>query len=151
MDNKKPQMSSSSSLTSQLFGSQESSSSNDVLASIFPPKGMGRNSAYSDTRGSWQKESSGNQPWNIKQDNTYKHGDATYGSSANKERSSIYQQEGADPCYLSSSLYYGGREMYSNSPTNQNSTSYPTFKKDGGEDDPSGASRGNWWQGSLYY
>ncbi|KMT05159.1 hypothetical protein BVRB_7g173070 [Beta vulgaris subsp. vulgaris] len=122
MDNKKPQVGSSSSLTSQLFGSPESSSSNDVLASIFPPKGTGRNS----------NEPSGNQPWNTKQDDTYKHGDATYGS-------------------LSSSLYYGGRESYAKSPTNQTSTSYPKFKKDGGEDDPSGASRGNWWQGSLYY
>ncbi|XP_021715431.1 uncharacterized protein LOC110683384 [Chenopodium quinoa] len=150
MDNKKPQISSSSSLTSQLFGPQESSSSNDVLASIFPPKGTGRNSGYSENRGSWQ-EPSGNQPWNTKQDNTYKHGDTAYGCSANKERSTIYQQEGGEPCYLSSSLYYGGRDMYSKPPTNQNPTTYPTYKKDGGEDDPSGASRGNWWQGSLYY
>jgi len=24
------------------------------------------------------------------------------------------------------------------------------FKKDGEEDDPNGAARGNWWQGMLY-
>ncbi|XP_056689201.1 uncharacterized protein [Spinacia oleracea] len=127
-NNKKPQISSSSSLTSQLFGSQESSSSNDVLASIFPPsKGTGRNSAYSETRGSWQKDPSGNQTWNIKQDNTYKQGDAAYGSSGNKERGTVYQQEGGEPCYMSSSVYYGGREVYAKSSATQTSTSYPTL------------------------
>lgn len=25
------------------------------------------------------------------------------------------------------------------------------FKKDGGEDDPGAASRGNWWQGMEFY
>ncbi|CAO2825197.1 unnamed protein product [Amaranthus hypochondriacus] len=153
MDNKKPQQASScSSLTSQLFGSNQSSSSNDVLASIFPPsKGVQRNSVYSEVRGSWQNEPSGNQPWNTKQDNTYKHDEAIYGSSGSKERSSIYEQERAEPCHLSNSLYYGGRETYSKLPTNQNSTSYPMNKKDGEEDNPSSVSRGNWWQGSLYY
>ncbi|XP_057536035.1 uncharacterized protein LOC130814061 [Amaranthus tricolor] len=153
MDNKKSQTSSSSSsLTSQLFGSHESSS-NDVLSSIFPPsKGIGRYSTYSEARGSCQKESSGNQPWNNKQDNVYKHIDTSYGSSAKKEKGSIYEQEGPEPCNLSNSIYYGGRETYSKSTTNPSSTSYPMYaKKDGGEDHPGGASRGNWWQGSLYY
>lgn len=154
-NNKKTQVGSSTpSLTSQLFGSQEPSSSNDVFASIFSPnKGVGRNSACSEVRGSWQKEpaGTGNQPWNTKQDNTYKPGDATYGSSSSKERNSIYQQQGVEPSYLSSSLYYGGQETYSKSPSQPTSSSYPTHKKDGGEDDASGAARGNWWQGSLYY
>ncbi|KAL2898869.1 LL-diaminopimelate aminotransferase [Bienertia sinuspersici] len=142
MDHKKSQVSSSSSLTSQLFGPQESSSSNDVLASIFPPKG----------KGPWQNEHSGYQPWNNKQDSSYIHRDATYGSSISNERHSIYHQEGAEPCHLSSSLYYGGQDVCSKSHTSHSSTSYPIYKKDGGGSDPSGgASRGNWWQGSLYY
>ncbi|XP_074290216.1 uncharacterized protein LOC141616945 [Silene latifolia] len=128
MENKKQQKgSSSSSITSQLFGPPES----DVLASIFPP-----------SKGTWQKEPSDsrNQPLSNKQ-----------GSTTSKDRSSIYHQEGAEPSYLSSSLYYGGQETYSRQTTHQNPSSYPKFKKDDGEDDPSGAARGNWWQGSLYY
>ncbi|KAL9228689.1 hypothetical protein vseg_004242 [Gypsophila vaccaria] len=138
MENKK-QQNGSSSFTSQLFGPPEA----DVLASIFPPaKGLGRNSGCSDVRGHWQKEpsGSGNQPSSNKQ-----------GSTGNKDGSAIYQQEGAEPSYLSSSLYYGGQETYPRSTTHQTSSSYPKYKKDDGEDDPSGAARGNWWQGSLYY
>lgn len=145
MDNRKGKAGSTSSITSQLFGSQDSSSFNDVFASIFPPKGVGRNSGCSEGKGSWQKEPSGAGNLNTKQDNSYKHGDG------NKEKNSIYQQEGGEPCYLSSSIYYGGREMYSRAPAHSTSNSYSNFKKDGEEDDPNGAARGNWWQGSLYY
>ncbi|KAK9734765.1 hypothetical protein RND81_04G162000 [Saponaria officinalis] len=145
MENKKQQKgsssSSSSSLTSQLFGPPES----DILASIFPPsKRVGRNYyAFSEARGSWhQKESS-------ESDN---HKSSTkHDGPTNKDRSYIYQQEGAEPSYLSSSLYYGGQEMYSRSTTHSTSYLYPKFKKNDKEDDPSSASRGNWWQGSLYY
>ncbi|KAL3530809.1 hypothetical protein ACH5RR_010131 [Cinchona calisaya] len=70
----------------------------------------------------------------------------------NKERTVF--QEKPEPCPLSSSLYYGGLEdMYVQS---SNGQSYSGFKKDGKDDDQYGnnshsASRGNWWQGSLYY
>ncbi|KAH9603831.1 hypothetical protein KSS87_005951 [Heliosperma pusillum] len=127
MENKKQQKGSSS-LTSQLFGPPET----DVLASIFPP-----------SKGSWQKDPSDcrNQTLSNKQ-----------GGTTSKDRSSIYHQEGAEPSYLSSSLYYGGQETYSReTTTHQSPCSYPKFKKDDIEDDPSGAARGNWWQGSLYY
>ncbi|KAK9727160.1 hypothetical protein RND81_05G262600 [Saponaria officinalis] len=136
-NNKKQQNGSSSSLTSQLFGPPET----DVLASIFPPS-KGRNSACNDARGSWQNEpsGSGNQPLINKQ-----------GITDNKDRNSIYHQEGAEPSYLSSSLHYGGQETYSRSTTHQSPCPYPKYKKDDGGDDPSGAARGNWWQGSLYY
>ncbi|XP_074295055.1 uncharacterized protein LOC141622926 [Silene latifolia] len=143
MENKKQHKGcSSSSLASQLFGPPKS----DVLASIFPPsKGVGRNYACSEVRGSWQKEPSGseNQKLNTPtiQDN----------QATNKDGSSIYEEERAEPSYLSSSLYYGGQETYLRSTTHQTSYSYPKFKKDDGEDDSSGAARGNWWQGSLYY
>ncbi|KAJ0020692.1 hypothetical protein Pint_32673 [Pistacia integerrima] len=73
----------------------------------------------------------------------------------NKNKSFIVQEEIAEPCHLSSSLYYGGQDIYSHSPSSRAAGSYPVFKKDGEEDDPNGnshgASRGNWWQGSLYY
>ncbi|CAI9091585.1 OLC1v1026654C3 [Oldenlandia corymbosa var. corymbosa] len=92
-----------------------------------------------------------------------KHGTTEYSSQrgradgsgkVNAERNSVYQNESTEPCYFSSSIYYGGQEVYS--PAGQTTNPPPNFKKDGGDDDPNGnnsssASRGNWWQGSLYY
>ncbi|KAJ4836548.1 hypothetical protein Tsubulata_013424 [Turnera subulata] len=75
-------------------------------------------------------------------------------STSGKGKSSVYQNEAGEPCYLSSSIYYGGQENYS--PRTRNSESSKTFKTNSEDDDPNGnnpnsASRGNWWQGSLYY
>ncbi|XP_048325545.2 uncharacterized protein LOC125421264 isoform X2 [Ziziphus jujuba] len=75
-------------------------------------------------------------------------------SSSIKGKDSTYQNESAEPCYFSSSIYYGGQENYS--PRTRATESQNVFKKDGSDDDPNGnnsnsASRGNWWQGSLYY
>ncbi|WCJ20433.1 hypothetical protein M5689_002665 [Euphorbia peplus] len=152
--------SSSSSFTADLFGTKEStppsSSSSGIFASIFPPpsKVLGRKSSSSHQGiigggGSWQKQSSGNNP---------KQGLPGLGGNPNKDRKSIFVEERVEPCNLSSSLYYGGQDNYSQPPTahGSGSGSYPILKKDGGEDDPNGsnsntASRGNWWQGSLYY
>ncbi|KAK9280542.1 hypothetical protein L1049_014234 [Liquidambar formosana] len=147
---------SSSSFTADLFGSKDPqqspppSSSSGIFASIFPPPStvLGRNSSSSEVIGSWQKQPSGNQEWNTK-----KGAPGMSSSMPNKDRSSIFQGQRAEPCHLSSSLYYGGQDIYSHSPSPPTSESYPIFKKDGEEDDPNGnsASRGNWWQGSLYY
>ncbi|KAL4296067.1 hypothetical protein GQ457_12G032540 [Hibiscus cannabinus] len=77
------------------------------------------------------------------------------GSTTNKDRNtSFYHNETVEPSYLSSSIYYGGQENYS--PRNKPTAAPQYFKKEGEDDDPngnnsSGASRGNWWQGSLYY
>ncbi|CAH8379331.1 unnamed protein product [Eruca vesicaria subsp. sativa] len=132
---KKSASSSSPSLTSELFGSRDnpSSSSSGVLGSIFPPpsKVMRQETV---TGGAWNDKSS-------------KTGDV----DRNKEEfGSVYhqeQQERVQPCHLSSSIYYGGPDVYIQPSQNSNSTK----KKEGGEDDSGSASRGNWWQGSLYY
>ncbi|XP_009150549.1 uncharacterized protein LOC103873890 [Brassica rapa] len=65
-----------------------------------------------------------------------------------------YRKESAT-CNLSSSLYYGGQDIYSGSTSNH---TYSTVNRaqSRGDDDASGnnsmdASRGNWWKGSLYY
>lgn len=164
----KKQGSSSSSFPAELFGAPKESSPNQhsstgIFASIFPPpsKVVGRNSANSDLMESWQKHAPhGNQAWpTTKHGNSAISGEGTrYSMMPNKDRSSVLQEERVEPCHLSSSLYYGGQDVYSQSPSTQTSASYPIFKKDGGEDDPNGsnpndadASRGNWWQGSLYY
>uniref|UniRef100_A0A5B6ZHP4 Uncharacterized protein n=1 Tax=Davidia involucrata TaxID=16924 RepID=A0A5B6ZHP4_DAVIN len=148
----------SSSFTADLFGAKESvrpSSSTGIFASIFPPPStvVGRNSTISELTGS-----SGNQVWSTKQgtpDNIAKNSGGASNSIPKKERSSIFQER-AQPCPLSSSLYYGGQEdMYIHSSSTQSSGSNPIFKKDEGEDANGNyshsASRGNWWQGSLYY
>lgn len=44
-------------------------------------------------------------------------------SSQNKETSSFYQEEKVQPCHLSSSIYYGGQDVYSQ-PQNTQSNSY---------------------------
>ncbi|KAI9102124.1 hypothetical protein K1719_023634 [Acacia pycnantha] len=110
----------------QLFGPKDSSA---VLGSIFPPSSTtvgGKDSRMQDV-GCKNKGTQGNQS---------KQGD---------------QKETVESNYYSSSIYYGGQENYSQrGPTT-------TFKKDGVDDgDANGnssnsASRGNWWQGSLYY
>ncbi|KAK8679833.1 hypothetical protein V6N13_145266 [Hibiscus sabdariffa] len=143
MESKRP-VGSSSSITADLFGSKESSSSSSskgIFSSIFPPpsSGGGRNSSGSKVLESWPKQPLEGSAW--------RHG--MQAPLPNKE-------ERVEPCHLSSSLYYGGQDLYSHSSSGQTSTPYPVFKKDGGEDDPNGnnsmdASRGNWWQGSLYY
>ncbi|CAA7036685.1 unnamed protein product [Microthlaspi erraticum] len=68
---------------------------------------------------------------------------------------SLDQRKESATCNLSSSLYYGGQDVYSQSTNNH---TYPTVNKSQPreKDDASGnnsldASRGNWWQGSLYY
>ncbi|KAM1040055.1 hypothetical protein ACFX2I_029303 [Malus domestica] len=158
--NNKYQGNSGSSLTADLFGAKDKESppksSTGIFASIFPSPSqvVGRNSSSSELTEYWQKQSSlGNHAWNSKQAIS---GEGAHYSLPNKDRSSVLQEERAEPCHLSSSIYYGGQEVYSQSPSTRSSGSYPIFKKDGGEDDPNGtnsnsAARGNWWQGSLYY
>ncbi|CAN8248467.1 unnamed protein product [Cochlearia groenlandica] len=119
--------SSSSSFTAEFFGSKDpsppSSSSSGIFSSMFPHP----------SKGSARDVSS------------YKH------STQGQRRESLTAREDrAEPCHLSSSLYYGGQDVYSRSTTNQ--TERPISR----DDDANGqnsqdVSRGNWWQGSLYY
>ncbi|KAG2310928.1 hypothetical protein Bca4012_025434 [Brassica carinata] len=124
--------STSSSFTTELFGFKDPSpppSSSGIFSSIFPhpSKGVTRD---------------GPSP--------------RHGSLAQRSESSTMQEDRVEPCHLSSSLYYGGQDVYSRSTTNQ---TYPTVQNERSrsrEDDANGqnsqdVSRGNWWQGSLYY
>ncbi|KAF5744559.1 hypothetical protein HS088_TW07G00132 [Tripterygium wilfordii] len=142
----------SSSFTTDCFGTKEpKSSSKGTFATMFPPPSvvLGKKSSSSEIIGCWERKSSINQWWINNQ------GTANC-NIPNKGRILIFQEEKVEPCHLSSSLYYGGQDNYTHSSNNQSNGSYPTFKKDGGEGDSNGnsagdASRGNWWQGSLYY
>lgn len=143
---------SSSSFTTDLFGPKEtsnsSSSSTGLFGSVFGPSttGLGKDSTHSG-----RKQDYGSQYGNVR------NGISDYNQQSKADsrgKSSIYQNETTEPCYFSSSIYYGGQEVYS--PSGQSANSQHSFKKDGEDDDPNGnnstsASRGNWWQGSLYY
>ncbi|XAR68889.1 hypothetical protein NMG60_11000293 [Bertholletia excelsa] len=137
--------SSSSSLASDLFGSKESSgsSSSGILSSIFAPssKALGRESQHFEY--AEKKQGSGSQ------DSGIKPGVQEWNK---QEAGSFYQEQRMQPCHLSSSIYYGGQDIYRSNPQNNTQNSgIPTLNKDRGEDDSGSASRGNWWQGSLYY
>ncbi|XP_059305495.1 uncharacterized protein LOC132057075 [Lycium ferocissimum] len=136
----------SSSFTSDLFGSKETSnsSSSGIFGSIFPPPSQGHGSVNSEQA----KQDSVIHARNAK--GSTPNNEASSQAAQNKQPSSFYQNEKVQPCHLSSSIYYGGQDVYSFPQNNQNST-YTTFNKDNGEDDSGSASRGNWWQGSLYY
>ncbi|OIT31851.1 PREDICTED: uncharacterized protein LOC109208152 [Nicotiana attenuata] len=143
---------SSSSFTNDLFGPKEPTKSS-LFGSVFGPHstGLGRDTIHSGVRGLSRIQDSGNQSF----------GNAKYGTSENGSQRSrgdikkaIYQNETTEPCHLSSSIYYGGQDVYY--PTTQIPGYQNTFKKNEEDDSQNGnnsncASRGNWWQGSLYY
>lgn len=150
--------SSSSSFTAELFGSKESpSSSAGIFGSIFAPpsKVLGRESLRPDVMA--KRQDSPNEPLNAKpgtSGNPSKGHEAENQNIANRDVSFIYQEyqeQRVQPCHLSSSIYYGGQDVYSHSQNSEASRLNSVYKQDGGEDDSGIASRGNWWQGSLYY
>ncbi|CAN4107033.1 unnamed protein product [Withania somnifera] len=129
--------SSSSSFTNELFGPKEPSNST-LFGSVFGPHstGLRKDAIHSGDRGSSRtiKDSENQYPNNVK-----------YGTSDNgSKRNQIEKVEA--PCNLSSSIYYGGQDVYP--PTNNHSTGSQTniVKKDG--EGSNSASRGNWWQGT---
>ncbi|XP_039064424.1 uncharacterized protein LOC120209495 isoform X2 [Hibiscus syriacus] len=119
--------------SSQLFGSKVSPSSPlRIFQSLFPtqPKVQGEESPMA------RRQESPNEPLNANPENS--------------EASSIYPHQCVQPCHLSSSIYYGGQDECPRPQTKQGS-GIDTVYKDNGEDDSGYATRGNWWQGSLYY
>ncbi|KAK6943584.1 hypothetical protein RJ641_024686, partial [Dillenia turbinata] len=156
MEGKKQLGSSSSSFTSELFGSKDlsvSASSPGILGSIFAPstKVLGRESMHNEVMN--KNQESTHQVWNTKHedpDNSSQATETEGQSVPNREMNSIYQEERMQPCHLSSSIYYGGQDIYSRPQNSQSSGVNSNCKKDGGEDDAGTASRGNWWQGMSW-
>ncbi|RDX93355.1 hypothetical protein CR513_24398, partial [Mucuna pruriens] len=143
----------SCSFTSELFGSKEShlsSSSSGIFGSIFSPsssKVLGRESLRNELNGKIANES-----WTSKigiQDNFSKGNDSKTKDAVNKDMSSIYQHQRVQPCHLSSSIYYGGQDIYFNPQSPQNEGYFSSLHKNDGEDDSEIASRGDWWQGMI--
>ncbi|KAG5042577.1 hypothetical protein JHK85_006838 [Glycine max] len=142
----------SSSFTSELFGSKESrpSSSSGIFGSIFSPpssKVLGRESLRSELSGKIANET-----WSSKiciQDNFSKGNGSEAQNAVNKDMSSIYQDQRVQPCHLSSSIYYGGQDIYSSPQSTQNEGFNSMHRNVDGEDGSEFASRGDWWQGML--
>ncbi|XP_018486003.1 uncharacterized protein LOC108856650 isoform X2 [Raphanus sativus] len=130
--------SSSSSSFDHIFGprvsSPPSSSTTGLFNSIFPRPSEGTLGRQMDFA---------SQGGHVKYQSPNERGER----SNNKEKKSYRNEETEPPCNLSSSIYYGGQENYSSTTT----TTKETYKKDGDEGDSKSASRGNWWEGSLYY
>ncbi|XP_028796558.1 uncharacterized protein LOC114752006 [Neltuma alba] len=149
----KNQVGSSSSFTSELFGSkdQSPSSSSGILGSIFSPSSKVLGTGYLPPREGVKTASETWSPKSGTADRNIKGNENESQSTSYKDMSSIYQEQRVQPCHLSSSIYYGGQDIYSHPQKTENAGLNPLYKKDGGEDDSGSAPRGNWWQGSLYY
>uniref|UniRef100_A0A0R0KFR9 Uncharacterized protein n=1 Tax=Glycine max TaxID=3847 RepID=A0A0R0KFR9_SOYBN len=95
-----------------------------------------------------------NETWSSKiciQDNFSKGNGSEAQNAVNKDMSSIYQDQRVQPCHLSSSIYYGGQDIYSSPQSTQNEGFNSMHRNVDGEDGSEFASRGDWWQGGLYY
>ncbi|KAF5953709.1 hypothetical protein HYC85_006565 [Camellia sinensis] len=117
--------SSSSSFTSDLFGSKESSvsSSSGIFGSIFAPssKVYGKESVRAETV--VKKQDSESELWSTKpgpQDTITQGSEGE--SFPNKDMSHFYQEQRVQPCHLSSSIYYGGQDIYSHPQNTQASS-----------------------------
>ncbi|XP_047172624.1 uncharacterized protein LOC124840594 isoform X1 [Vigna umbellata] len=145
------------SFTSEFFGSiKEShlpppSSAVGIFGSIFSPlssktKVLGRESLLSEL-----SRKIANETRNSKIDH-YSKGSGSEAQNSVNNMSSIYQDQRVQPCHLSSSIYYGGQDICP-SPQSTHNEGFNTlpYQNDAGDDESELASRGNWWQGSLYY
>ncbi|XP_020577230.1 uncharacterized protein LOC110038489 [Phalaenopsis equestris] len=133
------------SFVDDLFPRREAAKS-DILSSIFPPPttGGGKDSSHSDFNGTWRKQGEGNSRGSPSKNQ----------SSGKKYSNPVYLYELQEPCLMSSSVYYGGRDDFiPESSTSNNSSTYFNCKADKEDDsaDTDVATRGDWWQGSFYY
>ncbi|AES94243.1 hypothetical protein MTR_5g012280 [Medicago truncatula] len=144
MDNNKNQTCSSSNSSStvnfnQLFSSKDSTTASfsSFFDSLFPQPSVEGKGSRTEEVGSKSLEAPGTPNSDISNKNT---------------NSTDYQNETVEPTYFSSSIHYGGCEDY----FSEGSTIEPRHVKYTNNGDLNGnnsnsASRGDWWQGSLYY
>ncbi|KAK2432837.1 E3 ubiquitin-protein ligase RLIM protein [Trifolium repens] len=75
------------------------------------------------------------------------YGGEFHNTQTKDKMSSIYQDQRIEPCNLSSSIFYGGQDIIHHVQSTQNERKN-LLPKNGGEDDLSIASRGDWWKGT---
>ncbi|KAG6437131.1 hypothetical protein SASPL_102042 [Salvia splendens] len=118
----------SSSLASDLFGAKDSSSSSSsgIFGTMFPPPPKVVGQEYSGTE---KKIISGNPNWTAKNGvagiyiyiflmNHFRN--AVGGQNQRKDDVSYYTDEKVQPFHYSSSIYYGGQDVYSRPESAQN-------------------------------
>ncbi|KAJ1263186.1 hypothetical protein BS78_09G164700 [Paspalum vaginatum] len=119
--------------------------SNGYFSNVFPasPAGSGKDAKQADLYAMLNKQSSRGQNGNSIEDGK-SHGHPTY-----KDGKHVYPNEPSESPYFGSSVHYGGREFYSSTTQKQPANEPPRKYKDDNAD--GSATRGDWWQGSLYY
>lgn len=141
-----------SSFASDLFGAHHSSppphSSSGIFCSTFPNPAADRASGGESLRLSEPEKKNPlmNQPRSSKPQLSSNDAVTTKSHDFNP----YYQEQNPQPFHYSSSIYYGGQDIYSQ-PNNAQNPNLTTFCKETGDDDKGAVSRGNWWKGSLYY
>ncbi|XP_062180394.1 uncharacterized protein LOC133884840 isoform X2 [Phragmites australis] len=118
---------------------------NDYFSAVFsaPPAGTARDAKQADLYVMLNKASTRGQNGVGTSDGK------SQGRTAYKDGKHVYPNESSESPYFGSSVHYGGREFYGSSPQQQPNEPPRNYK----DDNPDGslATRGDWWQGSLYY
>ncbi|ONK62020.1 uncharacterized protein A4U43_C08F35970 [Asparagus officinalis] len=116
----------------------------DVLSDLFPPNSHPDSSKRQGCEGqSWKAPADG-----------YSQGKSSKShTTSQRSGNAVVFCEVSEPCSMSSSVDYGCRDdYYPNPSTNRQAGSYDKLdKKDGYYYPDPKHSRGEWWQGSLYY
>jgi hypothetical protein len=74
----------------------------------------------------------------------------TKARGAYKDGKQSYPNESSESPYFGSSVHYGAREFYGNTPPKQGDASPGNQKEQEQNPDGSLATRGDWWQGMYY-
>ncbi|XP_004507189.1 uncharacterized protein [Cicer arietinum] len=156
MEENKKHKDSSSSFTSEVFGSKETypSSSCGVFCSIFSSQSSNVVLRKESVRSEVISARTIKETWDSilgTKDGIPK----GYGGESQKtntlDMSFIYQDQRIEPCNLCSSINYGGRDIYPHYHSTQND-GRNSLPKNYGEVDDSGIDvRGDWWKGGAYY
>ncbi|XP_057980515.1 uncharacterized protein LOC131166196 [Malania oleifera] len=139
----------------ELFGPKDPAPpSSSVFGSLFqtPSAGLGTSSQF--RRQDYGNQAGDAQYWKEDKKKGGSSSTSAGGNGSSKDKSGIYNCETVGPCHLSSSIYYGGQEVYTPPQTNEPRPLYFNTQEEG--DDPNDisshkASRGNWWKGSFNY
>ncbi|XP_039800746.1 uncharacterized protein LOC120665290 isoform X1 [Panicum virgatum] len=116
------------------------------FSSVFSssPAGNAKDAKQTDLYAMLNKQSSRGQNGNSITGDSKSNGRNMY-----KDGKHAYPNESSESPYFGSSVHYGGREFYSSSAQKQHANEPPKNYKEGNPD--GSATRGDWWQGSLYY
>uniref|UniRef100_A0A6V7QWD5 Suppressor protein SRP40-like n=1 Tax=Ananas comosus var. bracteatus TaxID=296719 RepID=A0A6V7QWD5_ANACO len=138
--------------------SKSSSSSSGYFTSVFSPSSMvgGSDTTHSDlywTKNSMKTDGQTENAENIIKDGKPQENPSKNQTPQNKDGKPIHPTEPIESPYFGSSVHYGGRDFFACSAPSSTSVTVKTRKnnEDDGSDNSNFATRGDWWQGSLYY